>query len=132
MILVLDSSPLIALARIDRLSLIPQLAERVYIPMAVYEEVLSEQASRPGAEAEAITLARQVQADFLVLDDAIARRLAEKQGARVIGLLGLLLHAKHRGIIETIKPILDALKSSGFFVDEALFRMLLREADEEA
>lgn len=50
-----------------------------------------------------IVLSQVVQSDFLVLDDAIARRLAENQGVRVIGLLGLLLYAKRLGIIDAVK-----------------------------
>jgi predicted nucleic acid-binding protein len=161
-ILVLDSSPLIALARINRLPLIPQLAERVYVPKAVYEEVAPQRGSPPGSieirearwisvvqvrnqmavgclqhrvgrgEAEAIILAQEIQTDFLVLDDATARRLAESQNVRVIGLLGLLLHAKHHGHIDTIKSVLDDLKSAGFFIDESLYREILRQAGEGA
>ncbi|WP_447977306.1 DUF3368 domain-containing protein [Candidatus Nitrospira bockiana] len=120
MILVFDSSPLIALARVGRLHLIPKLAQRAYVPMAVYEEVVHQGTQRAGSaervkdhvavhrlldrigrgEAEAIILAREIRADFLVLDDATARHLAENQGVRVNGLLGLLSHGKHQEKIE--------------------------------
>ena len=136
MILVLDASALIALARIGRLDLLRHLAGSAHIPQAVYEEVVTRGAGRPGCtevaqanwirrhevrdrtrverlcsragrgEAEAIVLAREVRADVLVLDDATARRMTEAEGQKAIGLLGLLLHGKERGLIPTLKPIL--------------------------
>ena len=49
MILVLDSSPLIALARIDRLPLLQRLAEQTIIPAGVYQEIVTAGKNRPGA-----------------------------------------------------------------------------------
>ncbi len=161
MILVLDSSALIALARIGRLNLLQQLAREVYIPEAVHTEVTERGQGRIGSvevrqapwlavtrvqdqaevsrlraqvgrgEAEAIILAREIQADFVVLDDATARRLAVDLGARVVGVLGLLLYAKQLGKIAAVKPLFDELRTAGFFIDESLYHLLLRQAGEE-
>jgi predicted nucleic acid-binding protein len=81
-------------------------------------------------EAESIVLARQLSADFLVLDDAAARRAAKTEGARVIGLLGLLVHARERGTIAELKPLLSELKASGFYIGESLYQALLRRVGE--
>ena len=161
MILVLDSSALIALARIGRMDLLQQLARRVYIPEAVYAEVVGRGQGRMGSaevsqaswlavtrvqdqaevsrlraqvgrgEAEAIILAREIQADFVVLDDAVAHRLAVDHGTRVVGVMGLLLYAKQLGKIPVVQPLLDDLRTAGFFIDEALYHLLLRQASEE-
>jgi uncharacterized protein len=50
-ILVVDSSALITLARIDRLHIFPQLAKEVHIPDAVYQEVVVHGHGRPGSAA---------------------------------------------------------------------------------
>jgi len=160
-ILVLDASALITLARIGRLDLLRELTEKVYIPEAVYDEVVRSGQGRPGSlevaqaawisrgqvqdqaatarlrahvgrgEAEAIVLARELGADGLILDDATARKIAETEGQKVLGLLGLLIRAKERGIVEALKPILDEMVACGFFIDETLYHSILDRAGEE-
>lgn len=161
MILVLDASPLIALARIGSLALLRQLADQIVIPDAVYTETVSRVPARPGSaeiaqaswitrrtvenraqvqllhsrvglgEAEAIVLAREIGADAVVLDDATARRLAEQEGCRVVGLLGLLVVTKQRGLLSAAKPLLDTMRNSGFFIGDELYATILREVAEE-
>ncbi len=158
--LVLDSSALITLARIGRLDLLRQIATAVHIPQAVYEEVVEAAPGRPGGaevaqaewisrhqiqdqgavarlrarlgtgEAEAIVLARELQVDALVLDDATARHVAEAEGRTVVGLLGLLLQAKLQGSVGDVRPILDDMVAAGFFLDESLYRSILGRAGE--
>ena len=161
MILVLDSSPLITLSRTGDLQLLQQLVDTVHIPQAVYDEVVGAGADQPGGravtlaqwivrhqvrdqeavvrlrgrlgrgEAEAIVLAKELRADYVVLDDATARRTAEAEGCHVLGLLGLLVHAKEQGLIPAVKPILDRVLAAGFYLDDKLYRALLKFSHEE-
>jgi len=48
-ILVLDASAIITLARVGCLNLLRELAEKVYIPEAVYDEVVKSGYGRPGS-----------------------------------------------------------------------------------
>jgi predicted nucleic acid-binding protein len=48
----------------------------------------------------------------------------------VIGTLGLLLEAKRKGLLSTIRPELDKLLTSSFFLSEQLYDKLLRLAQE--
>lgn len=160
MILVLDASPLITLARTGSLDLLRQLADQIAIPDVVYAESVSRTPGRPGSieiaqadwimrrtvenrarvqllhtyvglgEAEAIVLTREIRADAVVLDDATARRLAE-QRCRVVGLLGLLVVAKQHGLLSAVKPLLDTMRNSGFFVGDELYATILRQVAEE-
>jgi hypothetical protein len=57
-------------------------------------------------------------------------RAARTEGARVIGLLGLLVHARERGTIAELKPLLSELKASGFYIGESLNQALLRRVGE--
>lgn len=83
-------------------------------------------------EAEAIILAREISTDaIVVLDDATARRIAEQEGCRVVGLLGLLVIAKQRGLLAAVRPLLDTMRSSGFFVSDELYSIILRQVAEE-
>jgi predicted nucleic acid-binding protein len=157
---VVDSSAQITLARIGRLELLHQITDVVYIPAAVFDEVVHRGAGRPGSrevaeagwihrrevrdaasverlsvrvgrgEAEAIVLAGEVSADVLVIDDAMARRLAEAEGHRVVGLPGLVIYAKQNGLVTGIKPVLDDMRAAGFFLDDSRCQSLLRQAGE--
>lgn len=49
-----------------------------------------------------------------VLDDALARRVAEALGLRFTGTLGLLLDAKQLGLVPAVTPFLDRLQALGF------------------
>lgn len=161
MILVLDASPLITLARIGALEWLRQLAEQIVIPDAVYAESVSQAQGRPGSraiaqadwiicrqvenrahvtrlrhhlglgEAEAIVLAQQIHAHAVVLDDATARQVAEQEGCQVVGLLGLLLEGKRRGLLLAVKPLLDAMRETGFFVGDELYLAILQQAGEQ-
>ena len=83
-------------------------------------------------EAEAIILAREIGTDaIVVLDDATARRIAKQEECRVVGLLGLLVLAKQRGLLSAVRPLLDAMRSSGFFVSDELYKIILRQVAEE-
>ncbi|MEW6543373.1 MAG: DUF3368 domain-containing protein [Nitrospirota bacterium] len=161
MILVLDASALIVLARVGYLDLLRQSGDEIYIPQAVYNEVAGRAPDRPGSreiaqatwlrrkkvrdreavtrlkhrlgwgEVEAIVLAGELGETVLVLDDGTARRAAEQEGRTVVGLLGLLLSYKERGIVRVLKPLLDAMIAAGFFIDNALHRHIVRKAGEE-
>lgn len=55
---------------------------------------------------------------------------ADGESVRVIGLLGLLVHAKDRGMIAALKPLLDELKTTGFYFGDSLYHELLRRVGE--
>jgi len=78
----------------------------------------------------AIALATEIGASAILIDDRPARRLAERAGLRVVGTLGLLLQAKKRGLIVTIRPELDKLLETSFFLGEQLYDQVLRMSGE--
>lgn len=144
---VVDSTCLIALERIGQLDLLPALFEPVFIPPKVQEEFgvslswLNIQAPTNTAlvavlsalvdegEAEAISLAKE-RGCLLILDDRKARRWARYLGVRLIGTVGIFVRAKKQGLISAVKPLLEALKRSGFYLNQALEDEVLRLAGE--
>lgn len=160
MIVVVDSSVLITLARIGRLELLHRMTGVVHIPEAVFVEVVQKGAGRPGStelaqadwvlrqdvrdvaavdrlrarlgrgESEAIVLAKELGADILVIDDAAARHVAEAGEQRVVGLPGWLIYLKQRGVVAAVKPLLDEMLASGFYLDERRYQSILRRAGE--
>src|SRR3989442_15231321 len=81
-------------------------------------------------EWEALALAIELKADWIILDDLPARRSAEATGLNVIGTLGALLRAKQVGLLQSIQPELDALVRTSFFLSPLLYDKLLREPGE--
>jgi predicted nucleic acid-binding protein len=65
-------------------------------------------------ETEVIRLALELGADFVVLDDLAARRIADGLGLRVIGTVGILLLARRAGKLTTVLPLIERLRTAGF------------------
>ena len=72
-------------------------------------------ASLDPGEAEAIALAVEMKADWILLDETEGRRAASLAGLQVTGILGILLRAKQRGEIPLLKPELEALRTRARF-----------------
>ena len=88
-------------------------------------------ASLDPGEAEAIALAVEMKADWILLDETEGRRAASRAGLQVTGILGILLRAKQRGEIPLLKPELEALRTRArFFIGTRFERELLGRAGE--
>ena len=81
-------------------------------------------------EAEAIALAEQRSARFLLIDDAKGRRIAHRRGVRVAGVAGVLLAAKSQGVLGAVAPVLEALSRAGYRLSPRLIAGVLARADE--
>jgi len=64
--------------------------------------------------------------DVLLIDERRGRRVAQREGVPVIGLLGVLAEAKRRGLLGSLRDMLDGLQRvAGFRISSDLrFRML--------
>ena len=159
MIFVADAGPMISFARAGRLELLRQVVGELWIPEAVYHELVTQGAGRPGAaeasrgawiqrkpiaqptaalalprtlgegEREAIVLAQELRA-VLIVDDAAARDTALRLGISVLGSLGVLREAKLHRIISAVKPHLDALRQHHFRLSDALYQAFLQQIGE--
>lgn len=127
-VVVCDASPLVFLAKIDRLPLISSvLGGRVFVLKCIADEVVSDsagpqerarldefldqvqvvdfKASRPPSRSlshsdqSVLVWAIENRADWLVADERMLRRIAVAEGIRVVGFLGLLVAAAQRGIV---------------------------------
>ncbi|GIK76228.1 MAG: DUF3368 domain-containing protein [Chloroflexota bacterium] len=162
MIVVSDASPLINLVIIGHLNVLQQLYGRVIVPQAVYDEVVIKGAGQPGAmevaqadwidikpitnrplvtsiegeldkgESEAIVLAVELKATLLLIDDQKGRVVANRLGVNSIGLLGVLIKAKHEGMVTAVASLMDELRSkAGFWIADDLYYHILQVAGEE-
>jgi len=82
-------------------------------------------------EAEAIALAVEIQAEWLLLDEREARRAAKALGLKVTGVIGVLLRAKQRGELLSVRLALEELQQrAGFRIGKELLDGVLRQASE--
>jgi predicted nucleic acid-binding protein len=81
-------------------------------------------------EAEVITLAKERGATRVVMDDLDARRFARRVDLQPIGTLGLLLAARLRGEIPSLRSDIRRLEAAGFYASEALVAAVLEAAGE--
>ena len=82
-------------------------------------------------EAEAVVLAKELNADLLIIDERKGRKTAAEYGLKIIGLLGVLVSGKKKGYLVELKPILDKLiEDIGFRVSEKLYKRILKEVNE--
>lgn len=158
MIVVADASPLIFLAKVRRLELIVKLwGLDIRAPRSVADEVLAfgadpvevevleaflrqcrvETVRQPRrfasamshADNEALTLAVRVDAGLLLCDDKLTRRMAEAEGIRPMGTLGVLLKAMRQQLISPIdtRTLLDRLvESHDFRIGIGVYQAVLR------
>jgi uncharacterized protein len=159
---VVNTSPLIFLAKLDRLNLLRKSADKVLVPSAVLREIREQpdeatqrieqalpswlevrsvekpelvevlRADLDLGEAEVIGLALQTRAERVVMDDLDGRRFARRLGLDLVGTLGLLLAARLRGELASLQEEIELLRRQGFRISDGLIRSALREAGEEA
>ncbi|MEO7420539.1 MAG: DUF3368 domain-containing protein [Thermoanaerobaculia bacterium] len=158
---VVDTSPLIFLAKLDRLDLLRRSADEVLVPAAVIEEVRAypDEASRKiedalgswlreakvegrqvvdvlladldFGEAEVIALAHEMSAERVVMDDLDGRRFARRLKLEPIGTLGLLLAARLRGELSSLREEIERLERQGFRASPSLVEAVLGAAGED-
>ncbi len=156
---IVNSSPLIFLAKLSKIEILKNLFTEVIISEAVYRETVLEGNRHEekhlianatwiqvksvknqnlvevlrnlidDGEAESITLALETES-LIILDDMGARRIARELGLKVTGTLGVLLLAKKKGLIVEITPLIEKLRKEGFRISEKLKIKIIKEANE--
>lgn len=128
---IVNATPLIALALVDQLDLLPQIFGEIITPTTVYHEVSGQGLNRPGAqiikqaewlqvvspqtvstieplllgldqgELDVLLLAQERRPDWVIIDERQARRAARAMRLPVKGTVGILLTA---GPVDIPKP----------------------------
>jgi len=157
-----NTGPIIGLAKIDKLSLLKELAEEVLIPPLVYRELLGKcgwESSRidlainsfikvtelseisneikqvistlDGGEKQVISLGSVTSGQLiLLLDDKAGRNAAKKLGLATTGLVGVLIFAKEKGLINEVSSLLEELRIQGYWLGDSLIRIAKNLAGE--
>jgi predicted nucleic acid-binding protein len=82
-------------------------------------------------EASSIGLALEMKDCLLIITEAKGRKVSRELGINISGTLGVILTAKQSGIINTIKPIIEKIKSTNFRISEELLDRILHLANEK-
>jgi uncharacterized protein len=127
---VADTSPLLALARLDLLHLLPRLFERTLIPPAVFSEAVERRPNAPGAGA----VRRAVREGLLSLAEprGTTSQLSPPAwlGPSVIGTVRVLEVAREAGLLPRVLPLLEQLRANGFRIRDDLIEMIrIAESD---
>jgi len=160
MIAVSNTTPILSLYKIGRIHLLKDLLGQVIVPVAVYNEIAVLGKDKPGhdtfdtaefisvkpiqstlaagllrpqldyGEAEAIVLARELNADILLLDEIKARKVAQANSQRIIGTIGIIQAAKRNGIVPSVKSCLDELIAQGIWIDRRLYQEVVTNNNE--
>lgn len=126
---VVNSSPLIALAVTGQLDLLRQLFTDVIVPTSVYTEITEQGSHRPGAqqvkqidwfsirtpstiplwppqllgldpgERDVLLLAQEYNVDWVIIDERLGRRVATAMNLPLKGSLGILLAGYQTGLL---------------------------------
>ncbi len=158
MIIVSDTSVITNLIQLNYLHVLNQLFGEIIIPEKVYQELGKiegqieiinqtswieiksvsnqklyheiEEKLDPG-EAEAITLAIELKAEALLIDEKKGRKIAQEYGILITGLLGILIDAKEEKIIPALKPVLkNLIFEIGFRISPKLYQEVLSRVNE--
>ena len=154
MIVVCDTSPVNYLVLIDEIDLLPQLFTTVVLPAGVLAElqhprtpprvaswarevppwvrVISpkgpvEDVGLGRGEAEAITIAMQVAADVVLIDERKATVVARHRGLLVTGTLGVLALAAESKLVD-LEASIGRLLETNFRASPALIDDILRQS----
>jgi uncharacterized protein len=76
-------------------------------------------------------LAKELNADLLIIDELKGRKQAKNLNINILGVLGFLVLAKQKGLVESVKEILDQLlKTSCMHIPNDLYQVILTQAKE--
>ena len=105
----MDSSSLIGLAQIKQFELLKELFLKVYIPEAVYEEVVVKEKEEVGSE-------------------ETARDMAGLMDVNVMGVIGIIDLAVEKGLDINKRSLVDLLIEMGFRISDSLYRRMFPNA----
>jgi predicted nucleic acid-binding protein len=155
LIVVVNTSPLIALDRIGQLEVLKRLFGRIIRPRSVLDELLEGRRVYGGSadlfnaswmdtvddpaeavfrkelgagETAAIVLAKKLNADLVILDDIAARNVAISLDLTVSGTLGVLAAAFRKGYLPSLEKALDELGNLGFRMSKSIREAIISQS----
>lgn len=157
--IITNTTPILSLLKINKLDLLKELYGKVTVPSAVYQEIEKgkkkpyyqdlkqvawieiENIKNPDSraffvdlddgEAEVLILAKEQNADLVVMDEIMGRQYAKQLGFNLTGTLGILLKAKDKGLINSLREILTELIEKGTWLNPKLISKVIKLSNEK-
>jgi len=154
-----NTTPILSLLKINKLGLLEKLYGKIVVPFAVYQEIengkdkpyyldlfsinwieirkIKDKKSREylfdldDGEAEVLILAKETNADLVLLDEIMGRRFAKQLNINFTGTIGILLRAKEKGHIPSVKELIEEMIRKGTWLNPKLVTKTLQLANEE-
>ena len=156
-----NTGPLIALAKVDKLSLLEKLFGRVFIPPAVHRELLAksgpesarlddalisfvEVAPIPSLTHEVKTATMRLDSGeqqavglayerkvILIIDERLGRTAARRLGLTITGVIGVLIRAKEAELIQAVCPLLNEARQQGYWLSDEALNVAAKLAGED-
>ena len=156
---IINSTPIIALCKVDQLEILHKLYGEVYIPQAVFREITEKndivkqritscewihvesvkdtdsrkmyKAKLHDGEVEVMIMAQECECEHLVIiDDGAARKTADYLGLRLTGTLGVLIKAKQLGFLDSIMDVVAKMEAHQIYFSDELKAQVRRLAKE--
>lgn len=153
-----NTTPILSLLKIEKLDLLKKHFWKITVPTAVFQEIengrhkpyyrnlkqvdwikiehikntdsLDFFVDLDKGEAEVLILAKEQNADLVILDEIMGRRYAKQLELNLTGTLGVLLKAKEKGIIGSIREILTELTEKGTWLNPKLIKKVIDLSNE--
>jgi predicted nucleic acid-binding protein len=152
-----NTTPIISLSSIGKIEILRDLFKTIIIPQAVYDEIKAKRGYGYNSvdssfikiqsiqdrknklllsnkldlgEAETIVLAKEIQADNVIIDENIGYRVAIDYDLNVFRTLSILLKAKEEKIITEVKPLIEDMISNGRWYSKNVYYSFLEKANE--
>jgi predicted nucleic acid-binding protein len=159
--IVCNTGPIIALSAIRKLNILKNLYETVYLPSAVYNEIVTgeehlrefyqfrdidwfnilelQQPMDPLlstvldiGEASVIQLSREIGVMKILMDERKGRKVArEIYGLTVIGTARILVDAKKANLISSVKDLMYEMMDNGYWIHDNIIQAALKEVNEK-
>ena len=154
-----NTTPILSLLKINKIDLLKELYGEITIPNGVYEEI-EKGKEKPyykdlalidwikiehiknkdsmaffidldDGEAEVLILAKEQNAELVILDEIMGRRYAKRLEFNLTGTIGILLKAKEKGLMKSLRVLLTELVEKGTWLNPKLISKAIELADEE-
>ena len=157
MIVVSNTTPIISLSSINKINLLEEIFKKIYIPIAVYNEIRAKNSygfseieenffiikpitnsiyknillkDLDEGEAETITLALEMKAEIILIDERLAYKIAKSLSLNPIGTISVLIEAKRRNLIKNLKNILEEMVVKGRWYSKNVLNEVLKSVGE--
>ena len=156
--IVSNTTPILSILKIGKLDLLREIYGEITIPNAVHQEIetgrnkvyyqdlrllnwikiedIKNTDSRAyfvdldDGEAEVLILAKESNADLVIMDEVMGRRYARQLEFSITGTIGILLKAKANGIISSVSKLLTELSEKGTWLSPKLISKAKELANE--